>query len=208
VSVPAVHQAASLLLYYPDQDWPARLALVSDRLTGLRHPAARALLRFCAETAPTPVLTAAAHYTDVFDRSHRRTLHLTYYTDGDTRRRGAALARLKDRYRQHGWHPDTAELPDFLPLMLEFAARCPRPGTRLLLDHRAAIELLRLALEEHGTPYAHLLGAVSATLPGPRPADRAAARRLARTGPPTEDVGLAPFPPHAAARSEEGAARR
>ncbi|WEV27742.1 nitrate reductase molybdenum cofactor assembly chaperone [Streptomyces sp. 71268] len=193
MSAPAIHQAASLLLYYPDQDWHGRLDAVAEQLRTTRHPAAGPLLRFCSEAERVPVLEAAAHYTDVFDRTHRRTLHLTYYTDGDTRRRGGALAALREVYRAAGWEPDPAELPDHLPLMLEFAARCPRAGTRLLRGHRAGIELLRLALEERGTRYAHVLDAVSATLPGPRPADRAAARRLARTGPPTEHVGLEPF---------------
>ncbi|MER0244073.1 nitrate reductase molybdenum cofactor assembly chaperone [Streptomyces sp. HSW2009] len=193
MSAPAVHQAASLLLYYPDQEWPRRLELIAERLRTVRHPAARPLLRFCERAAPIPVLEAAAHYTDVFDRTHRRTLHLTYYTDGDTRRRGGALAALREVYRAAGWEPDPAELPDYLPLVLEFAARCPRAGNKLLRGHRAAVELLRLALEDRGTHYAEVLDAVSATLPGPRPADRAAARRLARTGPPSEHVGLEPF---------------
>ncbi|MFE6775515.1 nitrate reductase molybdenum cofactor assembly chaperone [Streptomyces sp. NPDC057702] len=193
MSAPAVHQAASLLLYYPDRAWLERLDLVAERLRETRHPAARPLLRFCAEAARVPVLEAAAHYTDVFDRTHRRTLHMTYYTDGDTRRRGGALAALREVYRAAGWEPDPAELPDYLPLMLEFAARVPRAGNRLLRGHRAGVELLRLALEDRGTRYAHVLDAVSATLPGPRPADRAAARRLARTGPPRESVGLEPF---------------
>ncbi|MET9295075.1 nitrate reductase molybdenum cofactor assembly chaperone [Streptomyces sp. NPDC003077] len=186
----AVHQAASLLLYYPGDGWPGLLGLVREQLGTVRGPAARPLVRFCDRMADTPVLDAAAHYTDVFDRTPRRTLHLTYYTDGDTRRRGAALARLKALYQQHGWQPAPDELPDHLALMLEFAARCPRPGRRLLHDHRAAVELLRTALDARGTPYALVLESLSATLPGPRPANRAAARRLARTPPPVERVGV------------------
>jgi nitrate reductase molybdenum cofactor assembly chaperone NarJ/NarW len=194
VNVPAVHQAASLLLRYPDENWPRRLDLVTAHLTPPAGPAALRLRDFCRQALEMPVLGAAQEYVAVFDRSRRRTLHMTYYTDGDTRRRGASLARLKETYRAHGWLTDPAELPDFLPLMLEFAARCPRPGRRVLLDHQAGIELLRLGLQRHGSPYVNVLNAVCATLPGPRPADRAAARRLARTGPPAELVGLAPFP--------------
>jgi len=52
---------------------------------------------------------------------------------------------------------------------------------------------LRLALIESSTPYADLLVAVCATLPGPSPQDRAAARALAASGPPTETVGLEPY---------------
>ncbi|MGV9850666.1 nitrate reductase molybdenum cofactor assembly chaperone [Streptomyces sp. NPDC003442] len=192
-AAPAVHQAAALLLGYPGPDWPARHALVRDSLTELAAPAAAPLLRFCAAVEDVPVLDLASAYVQTFDRSRRRTLHLTYYTDGDTRRRGSTLAALKARYRAHGWEPPEDELPDHLPLLLEFAARCPAPGSRLLCDHRAALELLRIALTDHHSPYADILRAVCDTLPGPSPADRAAALALARGGPPTETVGLAPF---------------
>ncbi|MBL1116886.1 nitrate reductase molybdenum cofactor assembly chaperone [Streptomyces sp. 110] len=192
-AAPAVHQAAALLLGYPGPDWPARHALVRDSLTELAAPAAAPLLRFCAAVEGVPVLDLASAYVQTFDRSRRRTLHLTYYTDGDTRRRGSTLAALKARYRAHGWEPPEDELPDHLPLLLEFAARCPAPGNRLLCDHRAALELLRIALTDHHSPYADILRAVCDTLPGPSPADRAAALALARGGPPTETVGLAPF---------------
>jgi nitrate reductase delta subunit len=63
----------------------------------------------------------------------------------------------------------------------------------LLQDHRAGVEMLRLALQAAGSPYAAVAEAVCGLLPGPSPADEAAARRLARAGPPTETVGLEPF---------------
>ncbi|KAK1185966.1 nitrate reductase molybdenum cofactor assembly chaperone [Streptomyces sp. NBS 14/10] len=192
-ATPAVHQAAALLLGYPDRHWPARLTLVRDALGEVTGPGTAPLLRFCAAVRDIPVLDLAARYVVTFDRSRRRTLHLTYYTDGDTRRRGGSLAEWKARYRAHGWAPPEDELPDYLPLALEFAARCPAPGTRLLSEHRPAIELLRMALADHDSPYAEVLRAVCDTLPGASPADRATALALARGGPPAEAVGLAPF---------------
>ncbi|MFD7663657.1 nitrate reductase molybdenum cofactor assembly chaperone [Streptomyces sp. NPDC059788] len=191
---PAVHQAASLLLTYPDGDWSVRLAAVTETMNQLSGAAPAALLRFCAYAGTVPALDLAARYVLTFDRSRRRTLHLTYYTDGDTRRRGASLARLKALYRTHGWQQDDGELPDFLPAALEFSARCPEPGLRLLREHRPALELLARALETYRSPYAEVLRAVRDTLPGAAPADRAAALALARGGPPTENVGLDPFP--------------
>jgi nitrate reductase delta subunit len=204
-----VCQAASLLLAYPDEGWPARLAEVREAMGPLPGAPPEALLRFCEETAATPVLTLAASYVTTFDRSRRRTLHLTYYTDGDTRRRGTALTRLKALYRDHGWTPAPGELPDHLPTVLEFAARVPEPGWQVLREHRPALELLRLGLSERRSPYAHVLSAVCLTLPGPSPADRAAALRMARGGPPTEAVGLdlAPQAPQAPQAPPEGARR-
>jgi nitrate reductase molybdenum cofactor assembly chaperone NarJ/NarW len=194
VSTALVHQAASLLLLHPGPNWPDRLRLVTDALdTGSGAPY-ESLTRFCTAVAGVPVLELSARYVLTFDRSRRRTLHLTYYTDGDTRRRGQSLLTWQRLYRTHGWQPPADELPDFLPLALEFAARCPEPGRRALREHRAALELLRLALRDHRSPYADVLEAVCRTLPGASPADRAAALRLARTGPPAETVGLLPFP--------------
>jgi nitrate reductase delta subunit len=65
---------------------------------------------------------------------------------------------------------------------------------RLLREHRAGLELLRLALHDTASPYADLLDAVSATLPDPSPRDREAVLRLAAEGPPAEEVGLEGYP--------------
>ncbi|MEV5572099.1 nitrate reductase molybdenum cofactor assembly chaperone [Spirillospora sp. NPDC052269] len=201
----AIRQAAALLLEYPDDHWHDTVRLVRDTLGPLADDRCAPLLAFCETALDVPLTEAAVRYVQTFDRTGRRTLHLTYYTDGDTRRRGASLAALKARFREHGHRPPDDQLPDHLPLLLEFAARSPGPGERLLLDHRAGLELLRIALRDHGGPYADVLDAVCATLPGPSPADRAAALALARTGPPAETVGLVPFGP--ATHTEEGTRR-
>jgi len=65
----------------------------------------------------------------------------------------------------------------------------------LLLEHRAGLELLRLALEDAHSPWAYVLQAVSATLPPLAGDDREAVMKLAAQGPPAEEVGLAPFAP-------------
>ncbi len=161
----ALRQAAALLLGYPDEGWPELLDLVRTSLDELTGPCAAPLRRFCAGTAGTPVLHLAARYVTTFDRSSRRTLHLSYYADGDTPQRGASLEAWYERYRAHGWECPPDELPDYLPLVLEFTARCPEAGTELLYEHRGGLDLLRAALVEHGSPYAHVLEAVHATLP-------------------------------------------
>ncbi|MEU7581763.1 nitrate reductase molybdenum cofactor assembly chaperone [Streptomyces sp. NPDC041068] len=203
MSRPVVHQAAALLLGYPDETWPGRLHAVRSALEAVPGQDIALLLRFCEQVGATDPLALAARYVATFDRSRRRCLYLTYYTDGDTRRRGAALAALKSLYRDHGWQPPEDELPDFLPLMLEFAARAPDTGVRLLTDHRPALELLRFALAAHRSPYADVVQAVCATLPGSGPATREAALRLARTGPPAEAVGLLPYVERAPRRAPD-----
>ncbi|WP_307825133.1 hypothetical protein [Streptomyces sp. M2CJ-2] len=66
-------------------------------------------------------------------------------------------------------------------------------GARLLTEHRAGLELLRLALDDDGSPWAHVLDSVSATLPALAGDDREAVLRLAAQGPPEEQVGLDPY---------------
>jgi nitrate reductase delta subunit len=194
-----VLQAASLCLQYPDDTVLAAMPVVRDTLPTLPAGApADRLGAFLAGVAGWSPGRIAQHYVEVFDTRRRCCLYLTWWTDGDTRRRGAALARLKERYRGAGVDLDGGELPDFLPVVLEFAATADLAhGLDLLQEHRAGIELLRLALLDVGTPYAAPVEAVCALLPGPSPADAAAARALARTGPPREQVGLelAPYAP-------------
>ena len=106
-----------------------------------------------------------------------------------------ALLEFKSAYRRAGLELGPDELPDHLAVVLEYAAIDPAGGRQLLLDHRAGIELLRLALEDTPSPYADVLRAVTATLPALGGDEREAVHRLAVQGPPTEEVGLAPFGP-------------
>jgi len=79
-------------------------------------------------------------------------------------------------------------------VVLEYAATVDQDrGRDLLLDHRAGIELLRLALRDAGSPWAPVLASLCATLPPLRGDEVEAVRRLAAEGPPEEEVGLAPY---------------
>ncbi|MEU5774503.1 nitrate reductase molybdenum cofactor assembly chaperone [Streptomyces venezuelae] len=178
-----LYQAAALCLAYPDDEFHERLPL-------LRAAAPTGLDGFLTHAETTDARELAAHYVRVFDFKNRHSLYLSWWRDGDTRRRGMALVRFKEIYREHGMEFSGEELPDFLPAVLEFSAHA---GPALLQEHRSGLELLRIALTDFGTPYAAVLDAVCATLPGPSPKDRAEAQALARSGPPREDVGLQPF---------------
>ncbi|MEU6125417.1 nitrate reductase molybdenum cofactor assembly chaperone [Streptomyces sp. NPDC047123] len=178
-----LYQAAALCLAYPDDEFRARLPLI-------RAAAPAGLDGFLDHAERTDARELAAHYVQVFDFKNRHSLYLSWWRDGDTRRRGMALVRFKEVYREHGLEFTGEELPDFLPAVLEFSAQA---GPELLTEHRSGLELLRIALTDFGTPYAAVIEAVCSTLPGPSPKDRAQALALARSGPPREDVGLQPF---------------
>jgi len=185
-----VLQAAAHLLDYPDAAWRERLPLVRAALQAVGGRAARKLVAFLDQASSMPATQAASHFVEVFDFKNRHSLYLTWWLDGDTRRRGASLVELKAVFREAGFAFSEEDLPDYLPVVLEFTAASGDLG--LLLRHRPGLELLRLALAEHGTAYASVLEAVCSTLPGASPKDRAAARALAAAGPPRETVGLDP----------------
>jgi nitrate reductase delta subunit len=189
-----VRQAAAVCLGYPEREVVATSGLLRAALAeeAPRHQENFEPLLGWWDT--TDMSTIQTHYVDVFDLSRKHSLYLSYWTDGDTRRRGEVLAAFKQRYRRSSFLVDTGgELPDYLPLVLEYAAIVdPADGGALLQEYRCSIELLRLALDESGTPYARVVTAVCSTLPGPSPADRKAVMAMAAAGPPTETVGLEP----------------
>jgi nitrate reductase delta subunit len=188
-------QVASVLLGYPDDALAAQLPVLADEVDHLPDAAAAPLRRFLEHARATPTLDLARHFVETFDHKRRCCLYLTYYAHGDTRKRGVALLEFKTTYRAAGLELGPDELPDHLAVVLEYAALEPRGGRRLLLDHRAGVELLRLALEDARSPYADVLRAVTATLPALAGDEREAVHRLAVQGPPSEEVGLAPFAP-------------
>jgi nitrate reductase molybdenum cofactor assembly chaperone NarJ/NarW len=180
----------SYLLRYPEDG----LQAARDEVASLRPGKLRtALEQFLDGLPDTRTLQSA--YVDTFDLRRRVTLHLTYYEHGDTRRRGAALLRLKRLYREAGLEFESGELPDHLAVMLAFAALAPEGfGAVLLAEHLPQIELLRAGLREAASPYAHVLDAVAASLPPLRREQRAVLERLSE-GAPDERVGVEPYVP-------------
>ena len=194
--VAVVRQLAGLNLGYPDAELLTRLPLMRMAVATLRASVGGPLAGLIDHLARTPPEQLATDYVATFDLSRRHALHLTYFTHGDTRKRGLALLRIKQTYRRFGFVIDDSELPDHLGVVLEFAATVDADaGTRLLLEYRAGLELLGLALAEARSPYAAATAAVSATLPPLHGSAREAIVRLAAEGPPGEEVGLDPFVP-------------
>ena len=198
-----VHQVAAWCLGYPDDELLERVPLLRTAL-GDQPPSepVERLLSFVDHLGRHTTDELRRAYVELFDLHRNQTLYLSYWTDGDTRRRGETLAAFKQRYRDSGWLVDTGgELPDYLPMVLEYAALAdPAGGRELLQDYRASLELIRLSLLDRGSAYADVLAAVCGTLPGASPQDRNAAMALARTSGPAEAgvemVGIEqlPFP--------------
>ena len=191
---PAGYKLASVLLQYPTRALFDGLDELDAAARSAPRGARGPLAAFLAWLRATPPHEVAQHYVETFDLRRRSALYLTYYRHGDTRRRGMALLAFKTAYRAAGLEPAGAELPDYLPVVLDFAAVAPA-GEDLLRRHRADLELLRRALREAGTPYARLVDAVCAQLPRLGRRDLLRVRAAEQQGPPAEDVGLEPFAP-------------
>jgi len=185
-------RAASLLLRYPDSDVLAALPTVRAALDALPAPVAQPLRHVATHRVDTGAGDLAADYVQLFDFRRRCCLHLTYYTCGDTRKRGEGLVLFAAAYKAAGLTVIDGELPDYLPAVLDLAA-LHDDGWRLLRENRIGLDLLAEALAAQRSVYRHAIEAVRAMLPPAQPGDIAAAARLARTGPPVEQVGLEPF---------------
>lgn len=188
------YKLGSLLLQYPTLalfDGVANLNSAIESTTAASRESFRRFLSWLRATSPEDV---ARHYVETFDLRRRCTLYLTYYRYGDTRKRGMSMLTFKAAYRGAGFEPTSDELPDYLPMVLDFAALSSR-GESLLRAHRTDLELVRIALHDAKTPYADVIDGVCATLPKLGKRDAARVREIWRDGPPEEDVGLEPFAP-------------
>jgi nitrate reductase molybdenum cofactor assembly chaperone NarJ/NarW len=200
------YKLLSLLLQYPTDELLAARPVIGEEIEALTSsPEREALRQFFGRFGSRPAIELQQEYVETFDLRKQCGLYLSHYTEGDTRKRGMALLRLKRLYAAAGLTLAGPELPDYLPVMLEFAALAPvGHGRRLLAEHRPGLELLRATLREGRSPYLLLVDAVCADLPRPAAAELERVRRLAAHGPPVEEVGLRPFaPPEVMPASEE-----
>ena len=126
----------SRLLAYPEPELIAalpELAAALDR-EGALAPAERAGLgRLIDALASGDPIDAQADYVRLFDRTRTLSLHVYEHLHGDSRERGQAMVALVELYRRHGLDVTARELPDYLPLVLEFLSRLEPAHARALL---------------------------------------------------------------------------
>jgi nitrate reductase delta subunit len=190
-----VWAALSVLLDYPT----AEMVSSVDDLAAL-VPGNAQIAPLLARLRDTELGALQQEYVATFDHTRKCALYLTYFAYGDTRRRGMALVQFKETYRAAGveWDQSTGELPDHLCAVLQLGATVDAEAAwQLLDDHRAAVEMLRLALTgwrnddgTTGSPWAGALLALCETLPALKGDEADAVRRLVEQGPPAEAVGL------------------
>jgi nitrate reductase delta subunit len=166
----------ALLLHYPEADWlealpEMRTALREERRTN--RAALERLRPLFAFLRDTPLIDAQVHYVETFDRQPRHALYLYEHLFGESRARGNALADLLRHYREHELVLDSDELPDYLPVFLEFLSLLPRKDARRHLRPIAdVLRTLQSRLDEAHTPYATVLTALNRLIPRGAVGDR------------------------------------
>jgi nitrate reductase delta subunit len=157
-------KALGALLDYPTPELQSALdeveqALGEERaIPAVELEGVRALI---GRLRSTDIMDAQEYWIGLFDRSKRLALHLYEHSHGESRDRGQAMVNLALTYRMNGFELNAAEMPDYLPLFLEFLSVIPDVhARRYLTDAIDIIEALRIRLEERDSTYAAVLGAL------------------------------------------------
>jgi len=160
----------SALLNYPAPELKSAAGEAMEILRREQVLAGAHLEEVCgllARIEAMPQLEAESAYIETFDRGRSTSLHLFEHIHGESRDRGQSMVRLLARYRMHGLELQGSELPDFLPLFLEFLSTCRPPEARKYLSEVAdIIGLIAARLRKRQSPYAAVLDAVASLAPG------------------------------------------
>lgn len=137
-----IFKAFSALLSYPSAEMRQALpeiaeAICASPLVGARER--EALLALIEEIGAGDLLAAEERYVDLFDRGRALSLHLFEHLHGDGRDRGAAMVELKALYAAAGFDLATSELPDYLPVVLEYLSLRDMAQAREMLADCSAI---------------------------------------------------------------------
>ena len=152
------------LLGYPDAGLRAhladmRVALHAERALSPSRLAELDALIGTLQRAAT--LDVESDYVALFDRGRATSLHLFEHVHGDSRDRGPAMIDLAQTYEKAGLYLAEGELPDFLPVVLEFTSTQPPREARAFLAEMAHIfNAIFAALQQRGSAYASVLGAL------------------------------------------------
>lgn len=159
-----LYKMLSVLLEYPDQELIAHLPELHGEVVAcvdMDGAEREAMLRFLQHLEATPLTDLQADYVRTFDMTAENSLHLTHHLFGDDKNRGPALIDLGELYKDYGVEVVTNELPDYLPLVLEFAAYLDDGEANVFLaDAHKVFKVLTENLSQTDSPYAGLLSIV------------------------------------------------
>jgi nitrate reductase delta subunit len=169
-------KAFSALLSYPAAEMRQALPEIADVIRTSHLVASReqaALLALIEEIGSDDLLSAQEHYVDLFDRGRALSLHLFEHLHGESRDRGSAMVQLKELYAAAGFDLATRELPDYLPVVLEYLSCREMAEVReILTDCADILKTIAKALIARRSRYAAVLQALI-VIAGEKPVDAA-----------------------------------
>ena len=156
------YKALALLLSYPEEAYRDLYCVVVEAIAeeGLLRNIGK-LKRFADELAREDILDLQSRYVQMFDRGRQVSLHLYEHVHGESRDRGQAMVELNKLYASRGVLLSAHELPDHLPVFLEFLSLLePREAAALLGEAAHVITALRDRLKKRRSPYAAVFAAL------------------------------------------------
>ncbi len=158
-------KALSVLLSYPSDALKEALPEIRGILAAekrLSERTRKAILALLDHLETGDIWDLQAEYVELFDRSRSLSLNLFEHVHGESRERGGAMVELLEIYRRGGFDLKGVELPDHLPVLLEYLATRPPGEMREMLGDAAHIlEALRQRLERRSSRYAAVFAALT-----------------------------------------------
>lgn len=161
-----IYKILSVLLEYPEQELIDNLPeihAILDESAEVDAGEKIALRKFIGYLTSMSLTEVQAEYVNTFDRTPEHSLHVTHhlFDDESDRNRGPALIDLSEMFKEYGVKTVTNELPDYLPLLLEFASSLDGDeATVFLSDVNKVLGILAANLDKAGSPYATLLSII------------------------------------------------
>ena len=154
----------SKLLTYPNAELLTHLSELKQVLHEdgfLKNKTLRKLDGFIDELDGKDVLDAQEEYVEIFDRGRAHCLHLFEHVHGESRFRGQAMIDLSERYAEKGLVMGVGELPDYLPVFLEYISICePEDGLAQLAQAAPVIATIGEKLRRKNSSYASVFNAI------------------------------------------------
>jgi len=148
----------SCLLHYPDESLLEWLPSLREVLNEIENVSDRDTYdQIITYFEKTSLIQLQEQYTETFDLNPSNCMNLTYHRWGDTEKRGPALVHLEEIYLKAGFQRIGSELPDFLPIVLEFISERPDIGSSEIIPlYGKVVETLAERFRQAGHPYAVL----------------------------------------------------
>lgn len=151
-----IYRILSALLSYPQADLIAAIPEIEQALAAdpeFLEPL-QPLLTYLTSNELIPL---QENYVATFDRTPSQALHLFEHIHGESRDRGQAMVDLIEEYRQYGFEPEASELPDYVPLFLEFLSLMEQDTSEKLLgDAIHVLAAIGMRLKRNDSPYSNL----------------------------------------------------